>query len=113
MAILTVHKDRRETIRRILARIAKLEGGARDTAFSKLMILAGLRKLGDSIRTEAGLHQGRQEEVLKVVRGLLIKRFGPLPAWVEERLANSPIAALEDLSLRLLDGPGIDELFHP
>ena len=52
MAVLTRHRDRRETIRRILARIATLEGGRRDDAFKKLMILAGLRKLGDLIRTE-------------------------------------------------------------
>jgi hypothetical protein len=84
LAILTLHKDRRETIRRILARIAKLEAGARDAAFSKLIILAGLRKLGDSIRTEVkhmpilddimdhdvigpAIRQGRREEVLKVL----------------------------------------------
>src|SRR5665213_832252 len=53
MAILTRLKDRREAIRRILARIAKLESGAREVAFSKLLILAGLRELEDSVRTEA------------------------------------------------------------
>jgi hypothetical protein len=52
LAILTELKDRSEAIRRILARIATLEAGARDLAFSKLLILAGLRKLGDSIRKE-------------------------------------------------------------
>lgn len=52
MAILTHHRDRRQTIRRILARIATLEGGRRDEALKKLLILAGLRKLGDSIRAE-------------------------------------------------------------
>ncbi len=52
MVILTNHRDRRETIRRILQRIATLEGGRRDDAFKKLMILAGLRKLGDTIRAE-------------------------------------------------------------
>jgi predicted transposase YdaD len=52
MAILTRHRDRRETIRRILERIATLEGERRDQAFKKLMILAGLRKLADSVRTE-------------------------------------------------------------
>jgi len=141
MAILAIHKDRRETIRRILIRIAKLEVAARDAAFSNLMILAGLRKPEDSIRTEVkhmailddimehdvigpairqgiqqGIHQGRQEgrqeEVLKVLRGQMAKRFGSPPAWVEERLANSPLAALEELSLRFLDANNIEELFN-
>ncbi len=52
MAILTKHRNRRETIRRILERIAKLEGGRRDEAFKKLTILAGLRKLGEVVNAE-------------------------------------------------------------
>ncbi len=135
VAILARHKDRRETIRRILARIAKLEAGARDAALSKLMILAGLRKLGDSIRTEVknmpilddimdhdvigpairqgrregreeGIHQGRREEVLKVLGGQIGKRFGPLSASQEERLKHLPISELEELSLRVLECSG-------
>jgi predicted transposase YdaD len=141
IAILTHHRDRREAVRRILARIAKLESGARDAAFSKLMILAGLRKLGDSIRTEVkqmpilddimdhdvigpairqGLQQGRlegklegkQEGELIILRRLLDRRFGPLPAWADERLTRLSIAEIEDLSVRLLDAPTIEELFE-
>src|ERR1700685_515285 len=52
VAILSRHRNRRETIRRILERIATLESGWRDDALKKLMILAGLRKLGDAIRAE-------------------------------------------------------------
>ena len=52
IAILLRHADRRETIRRILARIAKLETGARESAYAKLLILAGLRKLEETIQTE-------------------------------------------------------------
>jgi hypothetical protein len=40
----------RETIRRILARIAKPgKGAALDAAFAKLLILAGKRKLGEAV----------------------------------------------------------------
>jgi predicted transposase YdaD len=53
LAILTRHRDRRETIRRILARIATMEGSSRENAFRKLIILAGLRELHDTVRTEA------------------------------------------------------------
>ena len=52
MAILTKHRDQRETIRRILARIATMKIGRRDDALKKLTILAGLRKLGDAVRVE-------------------------------------------------------------
>jgi predicted transposase YdaD len=52
IAILARHRDNRETIRRILESIAKMEAAARDLALSKLMILAGLGKLGEFIKTE-------------------------------------------------------------
>jgi hypothetical protein len=50
IAILLRHRDRRETIRRILSRIATR--GVRDSAYANLLILAGLRKLAGTIRTE-------------------------------------------------------------
>jgi predicted transposase YdaD len=128
MAILTRHRDRRQTIQRILQRIATLEGGRRDDAFKKLMILAGLRELEDSIREEAKqmpilndimdhkvfgplIRQGRQEGELTILRGQLGKRFGTMPAWVDDRLAELSTAELEDLSLRLFDAKSLDELF--
>jgi len=136
IAILAGHRNRRETIVRILSRIAKLESGPRDAAFSKLLILAGLRKLGDSVRTEVkhmpilddimdhdvigpairqglsqGLQQGKHEGELNIFRCLINKRFGPLPTWVTERLTTLSLAEIEDLSLRLLDAKTIDELF--
>ncbi len=132
LAILAGHRDRRETIRRILVRIATLETSARDAALKKLTILSGLRKLGNSIRTEVqhmpilddimdhdllgpairqGLQEGRQEEGLAILQRLIEKRFGPLPPWVQERLAKSSIAAIEDLSLGVLDAKTLNELF--
>jgi predicted transposase YdaD len=136
LAILTRHQNRRETIRRILARIATLESGARDASFSKLLILAGLRKLEDSIRTEVkhmpilddimdhgvigpairqgiqqGRQEGRQEEGLAILRRQINKRFGPLPALAEQRLTKLSVAEIEDLSLRLLDAKTVVELF--
>ncbi len=140
LAILTHHKNRRRTIRRILERIAILEGGARYDAVGKLLIISGLRKLGDSIRTEVrqmpilddimdhdvlgpairqGLEQGRkegkeegkQEEGLAILRKQMTKRFGRLPGWAEERLAAMSVAELEDLSLAVLDAKTVAELF--
>jgi hypothetical protein len=48
---------------------------------------------------------------LTILRRQLNKRFGPLPAGVEERLAQLSTTELEDLSLRLFDAQSIDELF--
>jgi predicted transposase YdaD len=52
MAILVRHRNPRESIRQILTRIATLRTDQREAALPKLTILAGLRKLEDSIRTE-------------------------------------------------------------
>jgi predicted transposase YdaD len=132
MAILTRHRDGRKTIQRILARIATLGSGRRDEALKKLTILAGLRKLGDSIRAEIkhmpilndimdhdllgpifreGKQEGLQQGELAILRRLLAKRFGTPPAWIDERLAKLSTAELEDLSLRLFDIQGIEQLF--
>ena len=62
---------------------------------------------------DQGIQQGRREEILKVLRGLIAKRFGPLPSWAEERLTRLPIDALEQLSLRILDTQSVDEFFNP
>jgi hypothetical protein len=101
-----------------------------------LLVLSGLRKLERSIRTEVelmpithdildhevigpaikqGLQQGRQEgrqegEVF-VLRRVIDRRFGALPGWADERLAQLSLAELDDLSLRVLDAVSLDELF--
>jgi Domain of unknown function (DUF4351) len=128
IAILTRLRDRPAAIRRILSRIGTLEAGARDAAFAQLLILAGLRKLGHSIRTEVqsmpimhdimdheiigpAIRQGMQQEGISILRRQIEKRFGPLPASAEERLTHLSITELEDLSLRVLDAKGMDELF--
>jgi hypothetical protein len=132
MAILSSHRDRRQTIQRILQRIATLETGRRDDALKKLMILSGLRKLGDVIHAEVqhmpilndimdhdflgplirqGKQEGLQEGELTILRGQLAKRFGTLPVWVDDRLTNLSTTELEDLSLRLFDVKNLDELF--
>ena len=53
-AILTRLPDVRAAVHRAVERIADLPGEARDAAFAQLVILAGLRSLGDvMIREEA------------------------------------------------------------
>jgi predicted transposase YdaD len=140
IAILTRLRDRTAAIRRILSKIGKLETGARDAAFTQLLILSGLRRLGESVRTEVqampimhdildheiighaikkglqqgiqeGLQQGRRQEGISMLRRQIEKRFGPLPASAEEHLTRLSIAELEDLSLRVLDAKSTDELF--
>ena len=58
-----------------------------------------------------GLQQGAQQEALAMLHGLLEVRFGILPGWVEQKLANRSVAELEKISVRVLNARSIEELF--
>lgn len=138
IAILTNLRSQRSAIYRILARLAKLTGDERSTAFAQLLILSGLRKLSTIVREEAqqmpildsildhevigpaikqgiqqGMQQGIQQGELTILRRQMEKRFGPLPGWAEQRLAQLSTSELDDLSLRILDAHTLDELLAP
>jgi hypothetical protein len=51
----------------------------------------------------------RRGEV-SLLRRLIEKRFGALPAWVDERLQQRSIPELEDLGVRLFDVHSLEEL---
>jgi hypothetical protein len=57
-----------------------------------------------------GLHEGEVIGELTVLRRQLEKRFGPIPAWAEQRLAARTKDELEELSVRVLDAPTIEDL---
>jgi predicted transposase YdaD len=60
---------------------------------------------------QQGMQQGMQQEGISILRRQIEKRFGPLPASAEERLTHLSVAELDDLSLRVLDAKGMDDLF--
>jgi hypothetical protein len=41
---------------------------------------------------------------------LIENRFGSLPLWANEKLLMLPASELEDLSVRILDAPSLEEL---
>jgi predicted transposase YdaD len=131
LAILAKHPDRAKSIRRILAKIATLEEGERPSAL-KLFVLSGLRKLGNEIRAEVKQmpilddimthdflgplirkerKEGRQEGELAILRRMIGKRFGALPATFDKRLTQLSLSELEALSLRLFDAKSVEDLF--
>ena len=74
------------------------------------------RQEGRQEGLKEGLKEGRQEGLkegeLKVLRRLIEKRFGAIPAWVEDRLAGRSTAELEDLSVRMLDAQSLEDLLR-
>ncbi|MGD0360395.1 MAG: DUF4351 domain-containing protein [Bryobacteraceae bacterium] len=61
---------------------------------------------------QEGRAEGRQEGELAVLRRLIEKRFGVLPAWASEKLAALAVPELEALSERLLDAGSLAELLR-
>ncbi len=60
---------------------------------------------------EQGIEQGIHMGLRRVVRRLLIERFGPLPESIETRLTNASAEQLETWSLNLLKARTLDEVF--
>ncbi len=100
-------------------------------AVRQLMILAGLRGLELTVEEEIrkmpilkdimdhkvlgreykrGSKDGIQQGELRILRKQMERRFGPIPEWVEERIAGESAEDLEALSVRLLDARSLEEL---
>ena len=136
LSILTRLQNRAETIHQILDRITTLPEPERRAALAQLLILSGLRNLEREIEQEAermpilndildhkvlgpailkgrqqGLTEGRQEGRQDILKRQLQKRFGALPAWVEDRLAGFTAPELDEFAVRILDAASLEELF--
>ena len=57
--------------------------------------------------------KGRLEEGSTLLRRQLEKKFGPIPAWADQRLSKATLPEIEDLAVRLLDAGSLDELLKP
>jgi len=135
IAILARLGDHKETVHKIVERIAGLAVAARETALAQLMIVAGLRHLSKTVEQEArkmpidldirdhevlgpliieaeqkGRQEGRLEGEIIVLRRQIEKRFGALSGWAREKLAALSPSQLEDLSDRVLDATSVEEL---
>jgi Domain of unknown function (DUF4351) len=131
IAILARLRDHKVAVQRIIRRIAGLDAGERVAALDWLFTLAGLRRLDDLVDREvrqmpildeiredsvigrarkAGIEEGLQRGELILLRRQIEKRFGAVPKWAEDRLAAKSAADLEELGLRLLDAPSLDDL---
>jgi predicted transposase YdaD len=137
MAVLCRMQDRRDVVRRILARIDRMNPGQREDMLARLLVLSGLRGLEPVVRKESsamalvidpmknsvlrewyeeafakGQIEGRTEGRTEAIRKMLERRFGPLPAWTIERLAAATSEQHEHWLLRILDAHSLDDVFN-
>ncbi|MBF0148278.1 MAG: DUF4351 domain-containing protein [Magnetococcales bacterium] len=135
LAILCRMSDQNETIREILCRISELPDKARADALTKLVILSRLRRLETEVKKEAekmaltfnvmendvlrplflqermdGEQKGRHEGEAAILTRQLQQRFGDLPPWASQKIADADLATLENWSLRILDAPTLESV---
>ena len=102
IALLTRLRDQEEAVRHIVSRIESL-GPKVEQEFRKMPIL-------NNILDHKVLGREFKKGELTVLRRQLEKRFGPLPAWTEERLASYSASELKALSLSVLDAQSLPDL---
>ncbi len=60
---------------------------------------------------QQGIQQGIQQGEMAIIKHQLTRRFGQLPEWANERLAQASSDELKLWADRLLDAASIDEIF--
>ena len=60
---------------------------------------------------EKGIAKGILVGEALLLRRLLTRRFGPVPGWVEDKLAGAEPAQLEAWGERVLDAPSLEGVF--
>jgi hypothetical protein len=132
IAILARLRNQREALHEILARILSQPQPEREKAQAQLMALAGLRRLEVNLEEEAErmpitidlmenrvigpklrqqLAKGRAQGQAEVIRRLLTKRFGRLPAWAVKKIEALTPRKANQVAERLLDAASLEELF--
>jgi hypothetical protein len=127
LAVLANLRDLRSAVTEIVRRIAGLDPMNRDAALDQLIVLSGLRGLEKTVEEEIRnmpilndimdhkvlgreYKRGWADGEMRMLRRQLEKRFGPIPAWAEERLGGRSAEDLEALGIRLLEAPSLEEL---
>ncbi|MEO5363903.1 MAG: DUF4351 domain-containing protein, partial [Magnetococcus sp. DMHC-8] len=57
---------------------------------------------------QEGRQEGRQDEAASLLTRQLQRRFGDLPTWAGQKMADADLSTLEEWSLRILDAPTLE-----
>jgi predicted transposase YdaD len=138
LAILGAGGSEPEVIKELAGKLEHLPPKEQQDWLEKLMILSGLRGVEDLVREEAikmgafpdirenkfyqeafaagiaeGIEKGVEEGESAFLTRMLERRFGPLPEWAREKIAQMSRAALEEAGVRLLEAEKLEDVFPP
>ncbi len=139
LAVLCRTDDILRTVRRVIDSWAGRPERELEDLMAKLVIILGLRKLPAAFEEEVqkmpitftteeiqrmeklqqllersrqlGREQGLEQGEAKILRQLLLRRFGEIPAWTNARIDGASTAQLELWAERILDAGSLDEMF--
>ena len=80
----------------------------------QVMLATRIKQWEQEIRIEEfskGIEKGVRTGEAAILRRLLHLRFGPLPAWVDDKIGQAQRAQLEQWSERVLDAATLDAVF--
>ena len=81
------------------------------SSFERIATRRGMEK-GIEKGMEKGMEKGISRGQAVLLGRQLIRRFGPLPAWVETRLNEAEPAQLETWALRVLEAESLEAVFE-
>jgi hypothetical protein len=62
---------------------------------------------------EQGIEQGRKSGEVAMLMKMLALKFGPLPPWAQERIAQADAESIDGWALNLLTAQTLEAVFHP
>ncbi|MDQ2696807.1 MAG: DUF4351 domain-containing protein, partial [Pseudomonadota bacterium] len=78
----------------------------------KMTYVTSVERIGIRKGIEQGIQQGIQQGEALTLKRQLVRRFGPLPPWAEERIDQAERADLERWLDRVLDAGRLEEVFE-
>jgi len=75
----------------------------------KMQYVTSVERIG----FEKGKQEGLQLGEMTVIKRQIIRRFGEIPAWVEECLAKATVHEMEQWAERILDASSLEGVFKP
>ena len=77
--------------------------------------ITSIERMGIEKGRQEGRREGRQEGIQQgeaaLLRRQLVRRFGSLPSWTEQRLEQASREELERWAERVLEAPTLAEVF--
>jgi predicted transposase YdaD len=62
---------------------------------------------------EKGREEGRKSGETALLRKMLELKYGPIPEWVEDRIAQADATDIEQWAANLLNAQTLEAVFHP